>query len=54
MSQEYGGLTRNVTVKEVMDTWTTQTGYPILAVNRDYDDKTVTITQVRRPKNFTI
>lgn len=41
-----GSLTRNITVKEVMDTWTTQTGYPILTVTRDYSDKSLTISQV--------
>ncbi|KAJ8709893.1 hypothetical protein PYW08_009897 [Mythimna loreyi] len=46
-NQQYGGLTRNVTVKEVMDTWTTQTGYPILTVTRDYDDKSLSIAQRR-------
>nr|XP_032523235.1 aminopeptidase N-like isoform X1 [Danaus plexippus plexippus] len=42
-----GSLTRNITVKEVMDTWTTQTGYPILTVTRDYSDKSLTISQKR-------
>lgn len=46
VSQEYKVLTRNVTVKEIMDTWTTQTGYPILTVTRDYTDKSLTISQV--------
>lgn len=47
VSQQYGGLTRNVTVKEIMDTWTTQIGYPILTVTRDYEDKSLAITQKR-------
>ncbi|XP_075986441.1 aminopeptidase N-like [Anticarsia gemmatalis] len=47
VSQQYHGLTRNVTVKEIMDTWTTQTGYPLLTVTRDYEDKSLTITQKR-------
>ncbi|CAB3258598.1 unnamed protein product [Arctia plantaginis] len=47
VSQQYKVLTRNVTVKEIMDTWTTQTGYPILTVTRDYTDKSLTITQKR-------
>lgn len=46
MSLEYGGLTRNVTVKDVMDTWTTQTGYPLITVTRDYTDSTLFVTQV--------
>ncbi|XP_034837045.1 aminopeptidase N-like isoform X1 [Maniola hyperantus] len=47
VNRQHGGLSRNVTVKEVMDTWTKQTGYPLLNVNRDYSDKSVTITQKR-------
>ncbi|XP_068625539.1 aminopeptidase N-like [Battus philenor] len=46
-TRRHGGLTRNVTVKEIMDTWTTQTGYPLLTVNRDYNDKSLTISQKR-------
>ncbi|KAI8422966.1 hypothetical protein MSG28_014060 [Choristoneura fumiferana] len=46
VNQQHGGLTRNVTVKTVMDTWTKQTGYPLLTVTRDYSGKTLTITQV--------
>nr|WAK99423.1 aminopeptidase N 13 [Spodoptera frugiperda] len=30
VSKKYGVLPGNVTVKDIMDTWTTQTGYPIL------------------------
>ncbi|KAI8422964.1 hypothetical protein MSG28_014060 [Choristoneura fumiferana] len=45
VNQQHGGLTRNVTVKTVMDTWTKQTGYPLLTVTRDYSGKTLTITQ---------
>ncbi|XP_045455557.1 aminopeptidase N-like [Melitaea cinxia] len=47
VNRQYGGLSRNVTVKEVMDTWTTQTGYPLLTVNRDYSDQSLTMTQKR-------
>ncbi|KAM3957251.1 aminopeptidase N [Aphomia sociella] len=47
VSMEHGGLARNVTVKEVMDTWTKQTGYPILNVRRDYTRNMLTITQKR-------
>jgi len=39
-------LPTNVTVKEIMDTWTLQTGFPLLTVTRDYDKNTITITQV--------
>lgn len=39
-------LPNNLTVKEIMDTWTLQTGFPILNIQRNYEDKTVTISQV--------
>ncbi|XP_013141776.1 PREDICTED: aminopeptidase N-like, partial [Papilio polytes] len=45
-TQRHGGLSRNVTVKQIMDTWTTQTGYPLLTVTRDYSDNSLTISQV--------
>ncbi|XP_072933282.1 aminopeptidase N-like isoform X2 [Epargyreus clarus] len=47
VSKQHGGLTRDVTVKQVMDTWTKQTGYPLLTVKREYGDKTLTISQKR-------
>lgn len=46
VTQMYNVLSRNVTVKEIMDTWTTQTGYPLLNVTRDYNGNTLSITQV--------
>ncbi|XP_063834773.1 aminopeptidase N-like [Ostrinia nubilalis] len=46
-SRQYGTLARDVTVKEVMDTWTKQTGYPVLTVTRDYSDNTLAVTQKR-------
>lgn len=42
-----GTLDKSLTVKDIMDTWTLQTGYPELTVNRDYDGKSVHITQKR-------
>ncbi|XP_049880547.1 aminopeptidase N-like [Pectinophora gossypiella] len=47
VSQQYGRLASNMTVKQVMDTWTTQTGYPLLTVTRDYSEKSLTISQKR-------
>ncbi|XP_063629693.1 aminopeptidase N-like isoform X1 [Cydia splendana] len=47
VNQQYGGLSRNVTVKTIMDTWTKQTGYPLVTVTRDYSDGTLSITQKR-------
>jgi len=41
-----GSLDKNMTVKEIMDTWTLQTGFPVLRVIRDYTTDTVTLSQV--------
>ncbi|GAB6029465.1 hypothetical protein CHUAL_005219 [Chamberlinius hualienensis] len=44
----------NIDVKSVMDSWTKQTGYPVLRVERNYNDSTVSISQSRFyivPKN---
>ncbi|XP_060868466.1 aminopeptidase N-like [Metopolophium dirhodum] len=42
-----GTLDKNLTVKQIMDTWTLQTGYPVLKVVRDYSAGTVTLSQER-------
>lgn len=36
----------NLTVKTIMDTWTLQTGYPVITVKRNYGSKSADITQV--------
>lgn len=41
-----GVLAKDLTVKTIMDTWTVQTGYPVLTVNRNYDDRSAEISQV--------
>ena len=41
-----GTLPSEVTIKEIMDTWTLQTGFPVLTVHRDYTDSTAIIKQV--------
>nr|XP_023023668.1 aminopeptidase N-like isoform X1 [Leptinotarsa decemlineata] len=40
-------LPKNLTVKVIMDTWTLQTGYPVITVKRDYNKKSADITQRR-------
>ncbi|XP_055525327.1 aminopeptidase N-like [Wyeomyia smithii] len=54
-----GVLPKNVDVKTVMESWTLQTGYPVISVTRDYEARTADITQVRflsdreQQQNFT-
>ncbi|XP_063609325.1 aminopeptidase N-like [Penaeus indicus] len=40
-------LPENTTVKMIMDTWTSQKGYPVIKVNRSPDGTSATITQER-------
>lgn len=40
-------LPANVTVKQVMDSWTLQDGYPVITVTRDYSDGSATVSQAR-------
>ena len=40
-------LDQSINVKEIMDTWTLQMGYPVLNVVRNYEENTMTITQSR-------
>jgi aminopeptidase N len=41
-------LPTSVTVKQVMDSWALQDGYPVLTVTRDYNDGSATVSQVRK------
>lgn len=45
-------LPENLTVGMIMDTWTLQTGYPIIRVERNYEDNTALITQKRYLKKI--
>ena len=40
-------LPSNLTVKEIMDTWTLQTGFPLVTVTRNYESNSATISQER-------
>lgn len=42
-----GTLPKSMTVKQVMDTWTLQTGFPLLKVNRNYEENTAELSQNR-------
>ncbi|XP_069682405.1 aminopeptidase N-like isoform X1 [Periplaneta americana] len=42
-----GSLPSYMTVKEIMDTWTLQTGYPVVTVIRNYENHTANISQER-------
>lgn len=40
-------LSKDVTVKDIMDTWTLQMGFPVVNVQRNYETNTATVSQVR-------
>lgn len=42
-----GVLNENITVKQIMDTWILQSGYPVVNVTRNYDNGTATLNQLR-------
>lgn len=42
-----GTLDEDLSIKEIMDTWTLQTGYPLVSVVRDYEMGTAKVTQKR-------
>ncbi|XP_060526595.1 aminopeptidase N-like [Cylas formicarius] len=47
VAHQNGVLPKNLTVKTIMDTWTLQTGYPVIHVQRDYENQTANIRQER-------
>ncbi|XP_014203834.1 aminopeptidase N [Copidosoma floridanum] len=42
-----GVLEKYVTIKQIMDTWTLQTGFPVVTVLRNYNDNSAVVTQTR-------
>jgi len=42
-----GTLASNITVKQIMDSWTLQMGYPVITVRRNYGFNTAKLTQSR-------
>lgn len=40
-------LPKKITVKEIMDTWTLQVGFPIINVERNYDSNSAELSQMR-------
>ena len=46
-AHEDGTLDKDVTVKQIMDTWTLQMGFPVINVDRNYDDNSAKVTQER-------
>ena len=45
--QEDGSLDNGQSIKTIMDTWTVQTGYPVLTVDRSYGSPQATARQQR-------
>lgn len=50
-AHEYEVIPKSLTIKTIMDTWTVQTGYPILTINRDYGNNGAYIHQERYLRN---
>lgn len=46
-AHSHRSMVQDITVKTVMDTWTLQTGYPIVQVERNYNTGRVTVSQER-------
>lgn len=47
-AHQVGVLSSNMNVKQIMDTWTLQTGFPLITVTRDYEERTAFVSQVRK------
>lgn len=47
-----GVLPSGATIEDVMETWNTQSGYPLVSVERNYEDGSITFSQVLQLINF--
>jgi aminopeptidase N len=45
-------LQKSMSVAQIMNTWTLQTGFPVIKVARKYSDGTATLTQVNTFKKI--
>ncbi|CAG2060421.1 unnamed protein product [Timema podura] len=48
-----GALPEDLTIKAIMDTWTLQTGFPVITAVRDYEHGTATVTQKKSMRDRT-
>lgn len=46
-AHKFRTLPKAFDIKTIMDSWTLQTGYPIITITRDYDRKLAKVTQIR-------
>ena len=45
-AKEDGSMPKDLSVKEVMDTWTLQSGFPVVTITRDYHRNSALVSQV--------
>ena len=48
MMQAAQNISGNLELKDVMSSWITQNGYPVVFVNRNYESGSASIDQVRQ------
>ncbi|XP_017100831.2 aminopeptidase N-like [Drosophila bipectinata] len=46
-AHQFGSLPKNYDIKTIMDSWTLQTGFPVINITRDYSKNTATLSQER-------
>lgn len=50
-SEKSGQLQSDILIKDMMESWTTQPGFPLVTVTRNYKTRTLTVTQERFYQN---